>query len=644
MKRIQGDEANGRLTLAAILALALGMRLWGIGFGLPHRYHIDEPHTVLGALRSASGDFSPRLPPNSPNLWELILLLEYGLLFVVGRLTNVYASLGSFAASYRADPSPFYLLARGTSALFSTATVAVVFYAARDVYRDQRAGALAALFTATAFLLAREAHYGVSDTFVVFLTTAGVHLWTRYAQGSGAATLGWGSFLVGIAVGIKWRPIGLMPGLLAAVGLRGGGSAGGRWLGIKRFLLAGLALAAGFLIGFPALFISLDLFRWHLALILPWLPRLRTLPSPIARGRGSEAWMWFPASARVYYPRTLAWGLGLPLLSTAGGAMIEAAQRRDPGELTLMASASGFLAAICLPRVHYLRYALPLHPLLIVLAAGFTSSALRLVQGRLGQAGRWVSLVFIAGLVSLPTVRLIRHNQLLTRTDTRTLAKAWIESHVPDGASIAVEWPVHVPPLARPGDPEPNSKRVYDVTTVGSIGLQAHSLAWYRERGIEYLVATSFIYAIPMRDRTANKDREAFYASLEEDLELVEAIWPNRSQTEPSFVLDEVLGPVVSLWERDRPGPTLKIYRLRRHVGPEPAAPPRSPATPPQRRPAGRGAGAARPASPGTRRGDGRWRGPPAARRPPVRSARPCGGARACRAGGRPPPTSPRRR
>ncbi len=564
MKRIKRDETGGRWMLAAILALALGMRLWGIGFGLPHRYHIDEPHTVLGALRSASGDFSPRLPPNSPNLWELILLLEYGLLFVVGRLTKVYASLGSFAASYRVDPTPFYLLARGTSALFGTATVAVVFYAARDLYRDRRAGLLAALFAATAFLLGREAHYGVSDTFVVFLTTAGVYLWIRYAQGGSTAALGWGSLLVGIAVGIKWRPLGLIPGLLAAVALREGGHTESRRVWVKRLLVTGLALAGGFLIGFPAPLISLDLFKWHLALILPWLPRLTALESTVARGRGGGgAWTWFPTPAWVYYPRTLAWGLGLPLLSTVVGAMIKAARQRDPGELTLMTAAAGFLAAICLPRVHYLRYALPLHPLLIVLGAGFTSSALHLVQGRLGPPARWVRLASIAALASLPTARLVRHNQLLTRTDTRTLAKAWIESHVPEGTSIAVEWPVHVPPLSRPGDPEPNSTRVYDVNTVGCIGLQAHGLRWYRERDIEYLVATSFIYSIPMRGRAANEERRAFYASLEEELALVETIWPNRSQTEPSFVLDEVLGPVVSLWERDRPGPTLKIYRVR---------------------------------------------------------------------------------
>ena len=82
MKRIPGSNWPLRYlqkwALALILAVALGLRLWGIGFGLPHRYHIDEPYSVIGALRTASGDFTPRYPVNSPNLWEFVLVLEYG--------------------------------------------------------------------------------------------------------------------------------------------------------------------------------------------------------------------------------------------------------------------------------------------------------------------------------------------------------------------------------------------------------------------------------------------------------------------------------------------------------------------------------------------------------------------------------------
>ena len=32
--------------------------------------------------------------------------------------------------------------------------------------------------------------------------------------------------------------------------------------------------------------------------------------------------------------------------------------------------------------------------------------------------------------------------------------------------------------------------------------------------------------------------------------------------SEPPFVFDEIYGPVASLWQRERPGPTIKIYQL----------------------------------------------------------------------------------
>ncbi len=46
--------------LIAIVTLGLGLRLWGIGFGLPYLYHPDEGVPVSIALRILhTGDFNP---------------------------------------------------------------------------------------------------------------------------------------------------------------------------------------------------------------------------------------------------------------------------------------------------------------------------------------------------------------------------------------------------------------------------------------------------------------------------------------------------------------------------------------------------------------------------------------------------------
>jgi hypothetical protein len=30
-----------------------------------------------------------------------------------------------------------------------------------------------------------------------------------------------------------------------------------------------------------------------------------------------------------------------------------------------------------------------------------------------------------------------------------------------------------------------------------------------------------------------------------------------------TFIFDEIYGPAISLWQRERPGPTIKVYRLK---------------------------------------------------------------------------------
>jgi hypothetical protein len=156
-------------------------------------------------------------------------------------------------------------------------------------------------------------------------------------------------------------------------------------------------------------------------------------------------------------------------------------------------------------------------------------------------------------------VNSVRSNTLLTRGDTRTLAKEWIEENIPVGARIATDWAVHSPPLSTPERAVPDGRVVYDYDAIGGIGLAAHPLEWYRTEGYDYIVTTSYISDIPLVYRDQNPTRDAFYASLPDALDMVAEFSPGDSVP---FVFDEIYGPFVSLWQRERPGPTLKIYAI----------------------------------------------------------------------------------
>jgi hypothetical protein len=180
---------------------------------------------------------------------------------------------------------------------------------------------------------------------------------------------------------------------------------------------------------------------------------------------------------------------------------------------------------------------------------------------REGTVGLVVAIVTVL-FVAQPLISSIRFGFLLTQTDTRTLAKDWIETNIPVGAKIAVDWPIYGPPLATLGRAMPNASNTYDVTTVGGTGLSNNPLGWYRQNSYDYLIASSFIDELALLDSGRDAARRGFYESLTEELPLAKSFTPTRDGTRPPFVFDEIYGPTVSLWERERPGPTLRIYRL----------------------------------------------------------------------------------
>jgi len=174
-----------------------------------------------------------------------------------------------------------------------------------------------------------------------------------------------------------------------------------------------------------------------------------------------------------------------------------------------------------------------------------------------------LAALLTVGAIAQPLSQSVRHDLLLTRQDTRTLAKQWIEDNIPEGVKIAVDWPTHGPPLSTLERAVPHSDKVYDVTAVRGSGLADHPVTWYREQGFDYLIASSFIYNIPLVFEEQNAERRAFYASLDDELALAQEFRPSEGDAEPPFIFDEIYGPAISLWQRERPGPVIRIFRVR---------------------------------------------------------------------------------
>ncbi|HTL70803.1 MAG TPA: phospholipid carrier-dependent glycosyltransferase, partial [Candidatus Eisenbacteria bacterium] len=87
---------RSRTAFAVILAAALALRLWGLGFGLPYAYHQDEPIVVNHALAiGATGWDTGRYMP--PQFASYLLFLLYGAFFALGKFTGLFKDSTDFA-------------------------------------------------------------------------------------------------------------------------------------------------------------------------------------------------------------------------------------------------------------------------------------------------------------------------------------------------------------------------------------------------------------------------------------------------------------------------------------------------------------------------------------------------------------------
>jgi hypothetical protein len=548
-------SASVGLALVGILAVALVLRLGGIGFGLPYAYHIDEPTYVSEALNLGARIIGRQ--PN-PTGFSNMLFGEYAVYFVVGRLAGLFASLGDFEQAYRSDPTVFLLLGRLTSALLGTLNVLAVYHIEKGL-TQRRPGLLAALFLAVAFLHVRDSHYGVPDITAACLVSVAVLFCLLSVKRPNPRYLYLAAAAGGLAIAVKWS---VWP-LLVTLGLviffdwqtRGKGVGVGRFG--RHLLLVLLSFAGGLILGGFQLFIKPGLYLEY---------ALRE--SAAGEGGGFGFWQIDTVSGWLFYLKTAVYGLGLVFLALAvwGGVwrLVRTVRDRDRLSVVLLSFPVCYYLVMGATRHYFARYALPLVPFAAVFAAEPIWALVHWKTERRWLAWGLAALLAVAALAQ-PLAWSVQQDSVLMAEDTRTLAKNWIEANLPAGAKIAVDWPVHGPPLSTPERAMPQSTRVYSVVAIGGTGLADHTLQWYQAQGFDYLVTSSFITDLSVVDPAQNDERNRFYASLDQQLTLIQEFRPDAGDQAQAFVFDEIYGPAVSVWARNRPGPTLKIYRLDLH-------------------------------------------------------------------------------
>jgi len=183
-------------------------------------------------------------------------------------------------------------------------------------------------------------------------------------------------------------------------------------------------------------------------------------------------------------------------------------------------------------------------------------------------------------VVLLPS---LRYDWLLAQTDTRTLAKDWIESRIPPGSDVAIE--SYPPPIT----PDLETLRAQALESPGSLGARDQ---WLLENGLPdgeaayRLTRLNLVDTSPVVDRLSpylatnyhryyvtsdfrwkaeHRGHLALKAYLAQRGRLMMAFRPSRDEDYvPSDILNNMEDPWVELWKVDRPGPVIEIYEVAR--------------------------------------------------------------------------------
>ncbi len=419
------------LILSALIAAAIGLRLWGIGSGLPYVFDPDEPHAINHAVRLASGDLNPHDFKYPAGLFYVLALL-YGMVFVTMRLTGAMATVNDFAVLFVSDPTVFYLTGRIACALAASACVLVAYKITRRLDDDDNAALLAAGCFALAPALVDWSQVVKQDAWLLLscmvLCRQTLRLMDRPTLKAYCATGGllgiaasfhyvtglWGLGIAIVHLAVAWRQPKPLRSFLKSPGLYlSACSALAVFLALNPYALLD---AAAFAKDFSDLY----------GLSVAWgLPENRS---------------WSKVAATLAF-----WNSRTPL--AAGFALLGAWQlykRRRAQALLLAAMALIYFVAIGKRGDSGVagRHALAGGWTLLILAGcGMASVARRFATHKIGRLARLLPALMLLEF----TLTCVANVKAKTLPDTRVESRSWILATVPDHTKIVIDMP-HLSP------------------------------------------------------------------------------------------------------------------------------------------------------------------------------------------------------
>ncbi len=512
--------------LMALVLVGAVVRFTGIDWGRPFVYHPDEGVVVKAALHMvATQDWNPHTFLY-PSLLTDIVAGMGAIGHAVAAWPVATGQEGLFLTETIPAQFKVFLAGRVVVAILGLATIVVSFAIGRRL-GGNTAGLIAAAIVTLAPIHIESSRFVTTDVPVTLFCALTLAASIRAIDEPGR-TRWWivAAVCVGLATSTKWNGIAvaIVPATLYVTSRVRPGGVAALFRSPTPFLMA-IATTIAFVAATPAAVFAPGE-------VIGWLGQQATAYSSEAyaalRGSSTDNSIGVAAQAVVS-------GFGLLFVGIAVIGVVGLLAARRQIEFAMALFVIVYVSILAIPVLYYPRNALPALPFVAVaiglLPCRVASIADRWERDPDGKAGRRrrpivMALATFIALAMIPAVAGdIADAQRLRQPDTRSVAHDWILANLPHNAIVARE---QYTPQFLPGQFRP---RNHD-------GLYQRNMAWYREQKVEYIIASSYMYD-RFLDNPARPFDDAFYRSV--------------------FALPEVYRINSGT---DRPGPTIRIFRL----------------------------------------------------------------------------------
>jgi Dolichyl-phosphate-mannose-protein mannosyltransferase len=553
------------LGLGLLLTVCLLLRLWGIKQGLPYSYNADEAtHFVPRAIGFFGHDLNPHYFLNPP-AYSYLLFIVFELWFGSG---DVVRHL------YTTDPTSVFVVARVVAAVLGTTGVLLVYLAGRRLFgRD--VGLLAAAILGLAFLPVFYSHLALNDVPTlapIALSLYGIAGVLRRGRTRDYALSGLG---IGLAAATKYTG-GVMLFCLVFAALCDGVEDSLRraaW----RLAVAGVLAVAAFVIANPYALLDPNTFFSGVG----QQASLSAGPDPVKLGTRA-------GSGLGYYLWTFTWGLGWgPSLAAVGGGALLVARRRIGLALVTVPALVFFLVYMGGQPRFFGRWLLPIFPLVALLGAYGAVELIRWLREAHRLPGPLLAGITAVLLLAQSAVADVHDDAVLSRPDTRNLARAWMVVHVPAGSKVVIEplvpdnwaedigrslaatptgerwwrWPTWLTTLDRFGNQLPSGEHRFVLVDQYERNLYPALLDRYVSDGYCWVMLGSLQAGRAFAQPQDAPQAIAYYALLAKRARLVYHVGPFAKGAHPvPFSFDWSIDYYPRQYRR--PGPELSVYHL----------------------------------------------------------------------------------